>query len=143
MTTEAENRRGTEAVQARKLARNRDNDPQQLATTRRRVKMGNLMGLGGNSCMLLSPADRSAIDTCYRRVSTVLKDRHRHSSRSTYRDRSLLHLLILRVMQVPISFSRRGETGNALMNFDTFHGRQFKVAARTMNTHGCFTSFLL
>lgn len=138
MTTEAENRR---RIQARKLARNRDNDPQQLATPRRRVKMGNLMGLGGNSCMLLSPADRSAIDTCYRRVSTVLKDRH--SSRSTYRDRSLLHLLILRVMQVPISFSRRGETGNALMNFDTFHGRQFKVAARTMNTHGCFTSFLV
>lgn len=89
------------------------------------------MGLGGNSCMLLS----LAIDTHYRRISTVLKDR-KHSSRSTYRDRSLLHLLILRVMQVPISFFPKGRNGdrNALMNFDTFHERQFKVAARTMNT---------
>lgn len=59
-----------------------------------------------------------------------------HSSRSTYRDRSLLHLLILRVMQAPISFFPKGRNGhccNALMNFDTFHERQFKVTARTMN----------
>lgn len=39
-------------------------------------------------------------------------------------------------MQVPISFFPKGRNGdrNALMNFDTFHERQFKVAARTMNT---------
>lgn len=35
-----------------------------------------------------------------------------HSSRSTYRDRSLLHLLILRVMQAPISFFPKGRNGH-------------------------------
>lgn len=74
------------------------------------IKMENLMGLGwdtwlqpGRNFYVPLSVPRLICDWyIHRRISAVFKDRH--SECSIYRDRSLFHLLILRVMQSRFRF---------------------------------------